>query len=78
MFTSFPPPLLQDAIVHAVLAVGLLAGAVALIVFLPEWRQCREYVAGTTFVDDVDKVIESSEATIVSCVSTCACALICM
>ena len=71
-FTSFPPPLLQDAIVHAVLAVGLFAGAVALASYIPAMRDRREsYVLLNPIpnvVDAFERLIISSEATAVSCV----------
>ena len=68
-FTSFPPPLLQDAIVHAVLAVGLFAGAVALATYIPDIKESRDFYRNFSNIEDaIQRVITSSEATAVSCV----------
>ena len=69
-FTSFPPPLLQDAIVHAMLAVGLFAGAVGLASYIPDWKQNRDNADSSGFIDPqpFQRLITCAEATAVSCV----------
>ena len=56
--------IIQDAMVHCAIAVGLLPGAVAISSFVPQWREAAD--TNPVFENSLNAVVRSSVALAVS------------
>lgn len=67
-----PALFLQDIVVHAVIAVSLFAGAVAMAAYIPDWRDAITALEGSSnpffenLVQALRKTLTTSEAVAVS------------